>query len=334
MRNRDLLLISVLSMALTGALACGEDEAPPPPPPTTGAGAGAQPVQPTQPAQAGQPTQAGNLESNFGTIALNPGFVPDPHIASGTSGGSIQAQTLNSACRGWVSQTPDHIFNAGGQFGNLRFIVNGGANDLTLVVQKPDGTYTCNDDAEGRNPIVQGNFAAGPHKIWIGSYNQGVNAPYNLGISELSSTTASQIGAPGGGGEVASNFGTVTLAPGFVPDPHVVEGTSGGAVQASTWSSGCAGWVSQTPDHILNAQGSFNTMRVLARSSEDTTLVIQKPDGNYLCNDDTEGRNPIIAGSFPPGNYKVWVGSYRQGQNASYKLGFSELGSTSTRDLE
>ena len=328
------LLISSISIALLGAVACSDEEAPPPPPPPSatgaGAGAGTQPVQPTQP---GQPTQAGGQESNFGTISLEPGFVPDPHIVSGTSGGSIQAQTLNSTCRGWVSQTPDHIFQGGGSFDNLRFIVNGGANDLTLVVQKPDGTFACNDDADGRNPIVQGNFGQGPHKIWIGSYNQGVNAQYNLGISELASTTATQVGAPGGGGELASNFGTVSLEPGFVPDPHVVEGTSGGAIQATTWETGCTGWVSQTPDHILNAQGNFDLMRVLVRSSQDTTLVVQKPDGTYLCNDDTEGRNPVIAGSFAPGNYKVWVGSYRQGQNASYKLGFSELASTRTREL-
>ena len=334
MRSSTSLLISI---ALAGLVACGNQEAPPPPPPTA---TGVQPVIPGQPGQPGQPivpTNPGGLQSNFGTVTLNPGFVPDPHVVQGTSGGSIDATTLNAACRGWVSQTPDHIFMAGGPFGNLRFLVNGGPQDLTLVVQKPDGSYACNDDAEGRNPIVQGTFAAGPHKLWVGSYNQGVNAQYNLGITELASTTAAQLGGGGGGGggggSMASNFGTVSLTPGFVPDPHVVSGTSGGAIQASTWQAGCTGWVSQTPDHILDAQGNFGLMRVLVRSGSDTTLVVQKPDGSYLCNDDTEGRNPVIAGSFPPGPYKVWVGSYRQGQNASYQVGFSELAGTRSRDL-
>lgn len=321
----------VVTMALTLA-ACGQDEAPPPPPPPT---LTPSPTTPTAPTQPGQPAQPGNMESNFGTITLNPGFMPDPHVVQGTSGGAVSATTLNVACRGWISQTPDHIFVAGGAFSNLRFLVNGGSADLTLVIQKPDGSYACNDDAEGRNPIVQGNFGAGPHKIWVGSFDQGVNAQYNLGITELSSTTAAQIGAPGGGsaGNLASNFGTVSLSPGFVPDPHVVNGTSGGAIQASTWQAGCTGWVSQTPDHILDAQGNFDLLRVLVRSSSDTTLVIQKPDGSYLCNDDTEGRNPVIAGSFPPGAYKIWVGSYRQNQTASYRLGFSQLASTRTREL-
>lgn len=138
---------------------------------------------------------------------------------------------------------------------------------------------------------------------------------------------------PQAGGNMESNFGTVSLNAGFVPDPHVVNGTSGGGIDAATLSPSCSGWVSSTPDHILSAQSAFSTLRILAHSSADVTLVVQKPDGSYLCNDDSEGTDPVISASLAAGNYRIWVGSYEQGASAQYRLGFSELGSTQAASL-
>ena len=122
-----------------------------------------------------------------------------------------------------------------------------------------------------------------------------------------------------------SNFGTVSLNPGFIPDPHTATGTSGGATDATSLGGGCVGYIAGTPDHLFNATGAFSTLRVMAHSTADITLVIQKPDGTYLCDDDTDGTNPVVEGSFAPGTYKVWIGSYEQGTNSPYTLGFSEL---------
>lgn len=296
-----------------------------------------QPV-PGQPVAPAVPVAAAGGASNFGTVTVAPGFMPDPSVARGTSGGAIQASTLNPQCRGWVSQTPDHILMATGQFAMLRVMVNGGSADTTLVIQRPDGSYNCDDDTEGRNPVFQGNFAPGAYKVWIGSYTQGENAAYTLGISELGSVNPSSLPAPAGAAPsgataaTASNFGTISINPGFMPDPNMSRGTSGGAIQASTLNSTCRGWVSSTPDHIFMAAGNFTNLRVLVGSDQDTTLVIQRPDGQYMCNDDTEGTNPIVSGAFPPGAYKIWIGSYNQGQNSAYRLGFTEMSSVSTRD--
>ena len=130
-----------------------------------------------------------------------------------------------------------------------------------------------------------------------------------------------------------SNFGTITLATGFTPDPHVAQGTSGGAINASTWNPTCSGWVSQTPDHIFVSSTAFANLRFIINSTQDTTLVLQKPDGTYLCADDTEGLNPIVQGAFPAGTYKVWIGSYEQGASAAYRLGVTELTSTTAASL-
>lgn len=345
--SRLVVLIGIL------AGACGQD-GPPPPPPATNAptatqplgavpGVVPQPVAVPQPVGAAVPTQAAG-GSNFGTIALAPGFVPDPHVARGTSGGAIDASTLNATCRGWISQQPDHLLVANGQFPNLRVLVNGASQDTTLVVQRPDGGYLCNDDTEGRDPVVAGGFAPGTYKVWVGSYSRGQSIPYTLGVSELGSVMPSSLG---GGGAVAggagagaldvtggdANFGAVTLAPGFVPDPSVHNGTSGGAVSASSVNPSCAGYVSARPDHLFNATGAFANLRVLVNSTSDTTLVVRRPDGTFMCNDDADGTNPAVAGAFPPGQYRIWVGSYQQGQNAAYRLGFTELPSVTAAQL-
>jgi hypothetical protein len=137
--------------------------------------------------------------------------------------------------------------------------------------------------------------------------------------------------AAGAGG---SNFGTVTLTSGFTPDPHVAQGTSGGSIDASTVNAACNGWISSTPDHLLAAGTPFGNLRVMTHSESDTTLVIQKPDGSYACNDDTDGLNPLVViANAPAGTYKIWIGSYAQGENASYKLGFSELDSVTPTTL-
>lgn len=144
-------------------------------------------------------------------------------------------------------------------------------------------------------------------------------------------------GGSGGSAEVASNFGTVTLAPGFTPDPATATGNSGGARDASSVSPGCNGWISETPDHVLVATGDFANLRVMAAANtagDDITMVIQKPDGTYLCDDDGgDALDPTIDGAMPAGTYKIWVGSYSEGEHVSYKLGITEMMTTTTDTL-
>ena len=135
-----------------------------------------------------------------------------------------------------------------------------------------------------------------------------------------------------------THFGRVALNPGFTPDPYTTGGTSGGTVNAQTLDENCSGWISETPDHILDASDAFAVLRVLAKAEEerrDLTLVIQKPDESYLCADDTDtGLNPIISSAFPTGTYKVWLGSFLQEEETAYRLGFTELDSIGFEDLD
>lgn len=141
--------------------------------------------------------QIGGRRANFGTSSLRAGFVPDPRVVAVTSGGNINASTLNlgAGCVGYVTRTPDHILNLRSPSSNLRiYVVVPGARassntDTTLLVNTASGGWVCNDDSYGgANPTVNiPNAAAGQYDIWVGSYVQGANIRGSLRITELDS---------------------------------------------------------------------------------------------------------------------------------------------------
>lgn len=143
----------------------------------------------------------------------------------------------------------------------------------------------------------------------------------------IAGTALAQAGLQIGGR--TANFGRRELAPGFVPDPVSVAVTSGGNIDASTLSLGpdCVGFVTRQPDFILNLTGTSNDLRFYVTAGSDTTLVINGADGRWHCNDDSfGGTNPTVdidrAG---PGQYDVWIGSYRSNDPARGQLHITEV---------
>ncbi len=121
------------------------------------------------------------------------------------------------------------------------------------------------------------------------------------------------------------SYGTVTLRPGFLPDPRSASVVSGGGLSAAMAGPSCRGWITPQPDTALILLGMSPWFRVYVTSNADTTLVIRRPDGLIQCADDTFGLNPAIEGTFIPGRYAIWVGSYNQGENSPAIVSFTEL---------
>jgi hypothetical protein len=122
------------------------------------------------------------------------------------------------------------------------------------------------------------------------------------------------------------------LAPGFLPDPAVGQGLSGGSVDATqfghTSHGPCVGSIDTTADHHITLQASFQYLHFRVFSDEDTSLVIRGPRGEYYCNDDAVGLDPVVEGTFPAGNYELFVG--RVGSTAGeYRLEITEIGTAS-----
>lgn len=130
-------------------------------------------------------------------------------------------------------------------------------------------------------------------------------------------------------GGAAANFGVFNLAGGFLPDPAQYAVTSGGSLDASTLglAPNCRGFVTAQPDVIVRYSNPASFLRFYVRAPGDTTLVINDGAGHWHCSDDEGGGlNPMIDLARPAaGQYDIWVGSYRAGENIRTTLHVTEL---------
>lgn len=296
-------------------------------------------------------SSSSSSSSQSTTITVRPGFTPDPETRTGTTRAVFEANRHGPDCRGYIGAVSDFWLRVDQPMSNLRVLVNAPTGDATLVIRMADGSYRCNDDAEGLNPIIQGAFPSGTHHVYVGAVQRNASLAYTIGVTENATLTASSLG---GGGAPApntgigaaptptptavpagSNFGTVSLAPGFTPDPQTSRGTAGGPIAANTWNPTCRGNVSARPDHELVLSAAMPRLRVLVKSERDTTLVVQGPDGQYRCVDDAEGLNPIVEGPYAAGTHRIWVGTFSSdATGVPYVIGFTEFSHVTAASLQ
>lgn len=125
----------------------------------------------------------------FGDIRIGGNFSPDPLVVRGMSGGSIRArrvagraETATGPCTGFVDEEPDHTLQLTSKFDYLKLEVDS-PEDTTLIITGPGGSW-CNDEFDGENPGIIGEWLPGTYKIWIGSYEKNRYLPYTLEITE------------------------------------------------------------------------------------------------------------------------------------------------------
>lgn len=148
------------------------------------------------PAPGPGPAPSGNtldysLSPNYGSQNLSAGFVPDPFQVNLTSGGSVNASYLGGGCGGYATSAPDFRLNWSGTSSRLRimFVASTAGQDATLIVNAANGTWLCNDDYGGLNPMVEiNNPSPGQYDIWVGSYQSGQYIGGTLKITELNLT--------------------------------------------------------------------------------------------------------------------------------------------------
>lgn len=290
----------------------------------------------------------------YGTVTLSAGFMPDPNITQVQAGGSDSVSGLNLAapagdsCRGHINAAaPDVRLNFSGSGGFLRVGVRA-QSDTTLVINMPDGSWRCADDTFGLNPALDfQNAPSGQYDIWVGTYSSGSPVPAEVLVTEFTSDSAftgnaggtPNPGSAGGGGRLdhsqTPRTAPITLAPGFMPDPHTVNITAGGSLAVSgsnlTPANGgpCRGSVAgSAPDFRVNLSGNSNFLRFFVRSTADSTLIINAPNGQWHCQDDSVGTNPVIDfNNAPAGQYDIWVGMFSATTAQPATLGITELSS-------
>jgi serine protease Do/protease YdgD len=143
---------------------------------------------------------------------------------------------------------------------------------------------------------------------------------------------AAAVGLALAGAAVAQNFnrnptfGTMNLRAGFEPDPRFAEVTAGGRISADRLGANCTGTIADAPDLRVNYTAGNFPLYIFAQSRADTTLVVNLPDGTWICNDDFDGLNPGIVMNRPQsGQYDIWVGVFDGGSGIPARVGISEL---------
>ncbi|MEO5707662.1 MAG: hypothetical protein ABIT10_05670 [Alteraurantiacibacter sp.] len=122
-------------------------------------------------------------------------------------------------------------------------------------------------------------------------------------------------------------YEAVTLNSGFANDPYNVSVQSGGSIDSSGIGSPCTGFIASAPDVRLNYQSGSLPLYLSTTSDADTTLIVNAPDGQWYCDDDTgEGLNPLVVFAKPQsGQYDIWIGTYASADFRAATLHISEL---------
>ncbi|MDA0209382.1 MULTISPECIES: hypothetical protein [Desertifilum] len=122
-----------------------------------------------------------------------------------------------------------------------------------------------------------------------------------------------------------ANFEGLSLATGF--RRASASGNTGGSVSLSTiantdrYNNFCIGYGGTNPDHIIELQNNFPSLRFRVNTPNEATLVIQGPDGMRCVTSTTMNPNTVLEDTnWPSGSYRVWVGSKDAGDRFRYNL--------------
>ncbi|WP_424812625.1 hypothetical protein [Roseococcus sp. YIM B11640] len=116
------------------------------------------------------------------------------------------------------------------------------------------------------------------------------------------------------------------LTTNFQPDPRSIDVTAGGNINSERLGNGCTGSIANAPDVRLQYTAGQYPLYISVQSGSDTTLVVNLPDGSWVCNDDMNDLNPGIVLNRPAsGQYDIWIGVFGGGAGAPAKLLISEI---------
>jgi len=120
-----------------------------------------------------------------------------------------------------------------------------------------------------------------------------------------------------------STFGEISITGGFQPDPNWIHVLAGGEIRRefpdAVTGNRCTGHFADAPDFRLFYDPSEGgPLSIYVESRDDTVLLVNTPDTQWHCNDDSSGLNPGLSFEDPlAGQYDIWVGTY-QPSNGDY----------------
>jgi hypothetical protein len=241
-------------------------------------------------------------------LRLEEAFLPDPHVVSVRAGGDVPV-SFGDCDYGYIAETAAVEIDYETSGSSDLFLYVEGDGDTMLLVETPSREILCDDDSHGNlNPIVHiPNAEDGLYLVFVGSFSDRDYQDATLYVSELDP------GSAGGVPDIFADprYGVLELREKFSGE-RSMQLTAGGSLPVGIPS--CSyGYVSENPDlNVRYATSGGTHLYVYARSSVDTTLLVNLPDGSWVCDDDTLGNgNPIVAiPRAADGLYRIWVGTY------------------------
>lgn len=126
---------------------------------------------------------------NLDNITIGPRFSPNPLEVRGQAGGTSPARDLvglsetpTGPCAGFASTSPNHTLVLTSFFSSLSLQVQA-SEDTALAIKGPGGVW-CNDDYQGHNPGVAGQWLPGTYRIWVTAHDRNRRPGYVLRIAE------------------------------------------------------------------------------------------------------------------------------------------------------
>ncbi len=276
-------------------------------------------------------------DKTLAAVNLQAGFILDPYLIPVVGHVDQAAASLQAGCNGFVGAEPNAVVNWSGSAERLNLFVYSD-DDAVLVVQKPDGTILCNDDA-GLNtvaPLVTiADPAAGAYKVYVGSAKKDAPALGFLALTQASLDDASLAALdlssllhrrtrPLAAALPSLNlndllldrtaiFGSAELRADFKPVHTFAAG--GGGITAFKVEDGklaCAGFLSPVPSYSFKWSGRSQDLRLYFEALKDSSLAVVTPNRQVLCGMDAApgNLNPVVdVPNAVPGAYKVYVAS-------------------------
>lgn len=245
---------------------------------------------------------------------------------------SRDAASLGSGCVGRISEEPqlELALDSATELSVEVQPVGSPLHDLTLAVVGPDGWARCVDDTEGLQPRLSARLPAGRHRIFVGRQQAEGKLRVRLSVypglwDKRPAARIARLPAPLLDGPQPTPIeplaggasGGLRLAEGTAPGQ--LRGVAGGPREAARVGPGCAGFISDGPDHLLEVMEPME-LTVRADAEADTSLVIVGPNGRVFCNDDLEGWTPAVRALFDRGLYRVFVGAHDETRAPDYTL--------------
>lgn len=271
------------------------------------------------------------------TLDLHAGYIMDPYLLPVVGKTEMTASSVVSGCNGFVGTMPSVTVNWDGKTDQLNVFVYSD-NDGVLAIQKPDGSFVCNDDAGPStvDPLVTLKAPVpGAYRIHVGAAKQDQPTLGFLAITQASLDDARlaeldlgvmlrrrarpqvqpllQLDAKKLLTGRPAIFGSSELQADFKPvQAFAAGGGEIAAIRLEDQKMVCAGYLTAVPSYSFTWTGKPQALRLFFEGLKDSSLAVVTPDQKVVCGMDsaTGNLNPAVDITSPAaGKYQIYIAS-------------------------